>query len=1309
MNCLKRLAGAACVLIAAVSALSAQSFTPGGLYTLKPAPANKLVATDNASLAKPTDESPAQYWTLTELSGSWRIINPFSNMALRADGAAVGVGENNGSDEAQLWTITPAGTDIYTLVPTNRPEVAMTVSNGRLTLADKAKATKFTIAESSRRGFDSDLTYRFRPVGRPSMVLGNGDNGGDNAAIVIEEVNPDNRGQYWSVKMLGLDDRAVVNGFYTQTWDDGGDNPRIKNLIQWSGNPGPWTNERFRFEPVGDGKAFVITSATKGCMYKPDANGRLQAVELDLNDASAQFTVEIVEKPRIASPVWEDEQVFAINKLPGRATFNPYVSEAEMLADADFLRTPWLTPRSSARMSLNGQWKFNLVPEPSQRPLDFMEPGFNADGWDSIPVPSNWEMLGYDHPIYANVEYPHANTPPFIKARPGFNDNGANYGINPVGSYLRTFTVPADWAGRRTILHFGGIYSAANVWVNGQFIGYTQGANNVSEFDITDALHPGSNTLAVEVFRWSDGSYLECQDMFRMSGIFRDVELLSLPDVSIEDVNVSTTLNADFTEATVAVKVVMPGQAAGSPKWVELKLYAPDGTLLSHEAMELTATKTVDFAVSHPQLWSAEKPNLYRLDVVQKASKDAADELAFSIPVGIREVKIEGSLLYVNGKRVFLKGVNRHDTSPLHGRAVTTDEMLQDILLFKRNNINTVRTSHYPNDAKLMAMADYYGVYVCDEADLEDHANQSISDRASWIPAFVDRINRMVTRDINHPAVIMWSLGNEAGNGKNFADCYAEAARLDPSRPIHYEGTRMNKDYGGNLYSDFYSKMYPGQAWMHANTSDLDKPMFLCEYAHAMGNAMGNYREYWDVIEASNSTIGGCVWDWVDQAIYDPQLLKEGTRRITTGYDYPGPHQGNFCSNGIVDPERNPGAKLAEVKAVHQWVKLDSVAVAGNKVTLYLRNAYDFTDLSEFDLTWSVLTDGHPGKSKTLKLPAAAPGQSVAVSIKLPKLKKGAESLLNLSVSERAASNYAPAGHEVAAWQHALTERPAMAAVKGAGAMTQDCVGDIAVFESPAIKAAFNTKTGRMIEFTLGGTQVIVPGQGPEFDNYCWVENYKNYGNRNSFGNGMAEEATTAVSSIGHSGRFTSTRRGDIADETIVYTIHPQGILDMEVTITPHSDNLLRAGVSMGVNPALTAMDYYAHGPLDNTVDRLDGQLLGRYSTTVAESGEAYVKPQSTGNREGLRELNLTDPESGRGISITTEGTVNFSALPWTDEDLYKANHMWELTPRPYTVLHLDGAKRGVGNASCGHDVDTLPEYRVPNRPVTYKLRFQGK
>jgi beta-galactosidase len=1319
----RTLVWAATLFAAAGTGAFAQPFAKGALYEITPTSGSKAVTlgADGKITVTPSAGHPGEgsCWTLSELSGSWRIINPFTNMALRANGTTVEAGENNGSDEAQLWKVEKTGPDSRVLVPANRPDMALSISGNRVGLVSKSRGTRVIIKPSAMAGFDSELTYRIRSAADPGKVLGNGDSGENNAAIALETADNGNRGQYWSITMLGFEDRAVGGAFYNQNFDDGGDNKQIDRLIQWPAQKGVWNNARFRFVPVAgtDPQAYVIMSAQKeGMIYAPDKDGVMRQREYAAGkDAGKEimFTFEQVDKPKFESPRWEDETVFAINKEKGRATFMPYASAAEMHADKAYYDTPWTRPESSLHASLNGTWRFNLVSEPSQRPMDFWQEGYDVSGWDTIPVPSNWEMYGYDKPIYCNVEYPHSNTPPYIKARPGFNDGGANYGINPVGSYVRTFTVPDGWLGdnRRTILHFGGIYSAATVWVNGHETGYTQGANNVAEFDITKYLRPGENTLAVEVMRWSDGSYLECQDMFRMSGIFRDVELLNTPSTAIRDHYITASFTPDFSKAEMNVALTLDDRDRTIRcKQVTVRLVAPDGTPVGEKTCTLTGhdrTENVRFTVENPELWSAETPALYTVEVIQHDNR-GKEEMAFSTKYGLREVKIDGPLLYVNGKRVFFKGANRHDTSPLHGRAVTTEEMLTDVLMMKRNNVNTIRTSHYPNAARMYAMFDHYGLYAVDEADLEDHANQSISDRESWIPAFTDRIERMVLRDRNHPSVIFWSLGNEAGNGENFRYCYDTAKALD-SRPVHYEGTRADGSYGGGRFSDFYSKMYPGQKWMRENTSGLDKPMFICEYAHAMGNAIGNLSEYWEIIENSDACIGGCIWDWVDQAIYDPQLLKKGERRLTTGYDYPGPHQGNFCSNGILPATRDESAKLAEVKAAHQWVKFGPVVVNGNgrKASVALTNAYDFTSLEGFDLEYDVLADGRVVFSRTVAMPALAPGENGAVEIKLPKAKKGVEQVLAMRAVRRDASVYAPAGH-VEAINHPviLTKRPGLAQVtpkmpkKG---MSRSTVSDnrLSALIHGNVELAFDGNA-RLTSLKIGGREFIVDGQGFEFDNHRWIENDRYDKTDNGLGGGTAVLDNT---SLPNAMIVRTHRKGSIADADINYTVYPQGIVDVDVTVTPKSGDLRRAGVSAGIDPALSHVEYYAHGPLSNSNDRLDGAPLGRYSTTVGEMGEHYAKPQSTGNREGLRELMLTDAE-GHGLRIETEGDVNFSALPWTDADLMNAMHEWELKPRPYTVVHLDGAMRGIGNASCGADVGTLPQYCVPQTPVSYRLRL---
>lgn len=1313
---------------------NAQKYAPGVLYHIVSAVKGQVVGFDkqgNISLEKLNADATNQHFTVTDLSGSWRFINPFVNQAVRTEGNALEMGENNGSDEAQLWKVVADG-KFLNLIPTNRPNMAAAVQGNKLVLINKSKAAgnkaaQFSIEQAAHSGFDADLTYRIRSAKQPDLVLGNGDSGENNAHIVAEKVDKMNRGQYWNVKMIDLNRRVIGNAFYTQNFDDGGSNQGIDYVLQWPAEEGVWNNAQFLFEPVaGHVGTYIIRSAgnkEKAAKMYALKDGKLTLVAYNVKDQSAWVTFEQVEKPKIKSPYWEDETVFAENKEKGVATYLPYNSEQEMLADKDYYNTPWTAPKTARYLSLNGTWKFHFVPEPSQRPLDFFKADYDVSAWDNIPVPSNWEMQGYDKPLYCNVEYPHANTPPFIKARPGFNDGGKNYGINPVGSYVRTFSVPDNWEGRRTFIHFGGIYSAAFVWINGQYVGYTQGSNNVTEFDVTKFLKKGQeNRLAVQVFRWSDGSYLECQDMFRMSGIFREVYLYNTPRVAVRDHYVTTDIQFDANniasaKVNVALTLDNRDKLSGS-KTLVAKLFDPKGTEVQEKRVNLQVSgaevkANVNFDVANAALWSAELPNLYTLRIIQQ-NEQGADEMAFSTKVGLRKVEIKNSLLYVNNQRVFLKGVNRHDTSAKHGRAVTIDEMLRDVTLMKQNNINTIRTSHYPNDARMYAMYDYYGLYTVDEADLEDHANQSISDRKSWIPAFVDRIDRMVLRDRNHASIVMWSLGNEAGAGANFKDCYEAAKALD-SRPVHYEGTRISLPYGGERYSDFYSKMYPGMNWMHQNTSNLNKPMFLCEYAHAMGNAIGNLSEYWDVMESSNATIGGCIWDWVDQSIYNPQLMKQGIYRLTTGYDYPGPHQGNFCCNGVINGLRQETAKLKEVKAAHQFVKftLNSIDKAKNTAQVTLRNAYAFQNLQDMNLVYEVVKNGNVVSTKTVKLPAVAPADSTTLTLKLAKAdlakaeKMGNEVLLTLHVVFRKAQNYAAAGHEVALKQYQLVERGKLGAVKAdakAPEMLQTLSLDQTIIGNERVQLTFDNETARLTALALDGRNIIQGGQGFEYSNHRWIENDR-FGNT---ANGLQEKGSLKVETVNGNTVVKTVRKGSICDTEINYTIYAQGIVDVDAKFTPHSGNLRRAGLVCMLDSALSRVNYYALGPWENACDRRDGVVVGRYATTTQGMVEPNMKPQSTGNREALRELVLTD-KTGFGVKIETEGKVNFSALPYTDTELMNAQHYWELTPNAATVLHLDAWLRGIGNASCGQDVDTLPIYRVPNQPLSYKLRISKK
>ena len=1307
------------------TALAQVAFQQGKLYhiTTKDKASQVLTIDQNGALISGAlnKENTGQYWKLSELSGSWRIINPVTNQALRVDAVLVELGENNGSDEAQLWKV-----EGDLLIPTNNPGVVLAVAkNGTFTTIPKAQAAQtkgahFNIRTAEAAGFDDALTYRIRCAAQPKLVLGNGDSGENNARIVAETVGAENRGQFWNIKTIDLFTFAVENAFYGQNFDDGGDNASIDYLLQWPATVGQWNNARFHFVPVpGKADTYVIQSANKGKQQNMYAlrGGQLKAVPMNLQDQTAWFTFETVEKPKIQAPYWEDETIFAENKEPAVATYMPYESEQAMLADKAYYKTPWTTPVNNRNLSLNGTWRFHFVSEPSQRPMDFWKEGYDVSAWDTIPVPSNWEMQGYDRPIYANVEYPHSNTPPYIKARPGFNDGGANYGINPVGSYVRTFQVPDNWDGRRTLIHFGGIYSAAFVWLNGQYVGYTQGANNVAEFDQTDFLHKGENTQDVQVFRWSDGSYLECQDMFRMSGIFRDVYLYNVPQLSIRDHYFTTELRNNYQEATLNIALTFgsKGEPQEGKKTVEVSLYHPNGTLMDKATVEPvfyrhgTTECGMKFNLKQPKLWSAETPNLYTVHVVQK-DEMGNEEMAFSDKVGFRSVEIRNSLVYINGKRVFFKGTNRHDTDPVYGRAVRTESMLRDVLLMKQNNINTVRTSHYPNAARMYAMFDYYGIYCVDEADLEDHANQSISDRKSWIPAFEDRIERMVMRDRNRASVIMWSLGNEAGNGENFGPCYNKAKSLD-SRPVHYEGTRSNGNYGGGRFSDFYSKMYPGMAWMNQNTSNLDKPMFICEYAHAMGNAIGNLKEYWDIIEGSNSCIGGCIRDWVDQAIYEPREIKQGVYRLRTGYDFPGPHQGNFCSNGIIPATREESPKLAEVKAAHQFVKfeLKQVNPAKNLAVVLLKNTYNFHDLSQYELVYDVVLNGRVAATKRLDLPAIAAGEQQEISLKLPKANlqknsvKGNEVLLNLRVVYKKDQTFCKAGHSVAQAQFTLNERKALPAIAGKG--DNKWGQTLAMHETRLFNSnmaiCIDNATGQLQSLAFNGKNVVANREGFIYDNHRWIENDR-FTNTD---NGLTGNATVQVTEENGLTVIKTRRDGTICATEVDYILYPQGMVDIVARFNPKNGEVRRAGLVCAIDSTYDQVDYYAYGPMENYCDRKDGATIGRYHTTVDEKLVHYAKPQSTGGREGLRELILRNKQ-GEGGMIETEGQVAFSALRYTDADLMNCNHIWELTKRPYTVLHLDAWTRGVGNASCGQDVNTLPQYRVPQQTLTYKLRI---
>ena len=751
------------------------------------------------------------------------------------------------------------------------------------------------------------------------------------------------------------------------------------------------------------------------------------------------------------TPAWKTPAVNGLDRLPARATLDSFPDETSAQS-APRETSPWFR-------SLCGDWKFAWVDRPAKAIAQFQETDFDDSTWDTLPVPSNWEMHGFGTPIYTNITYPFPAKPPHIPT-----DN------NPVGHYRRTFTVPAEWKEMRVILHFGGVSSAYYVWVNGKQVGYSEDSRLPAEFDITNAIRPGENTVAVKVYRWCDGSYLEDQDHWRMSGIHREVLLLARPSVHISDLAVRTR-PAQRSKVSAATAVALPDSAEPwvieinpklrNPKqqaiagWqLEAQLYDAQGKEVLAEPMRLPATKimypwnpprdNVAFAkleaqVNNPNLWSAENPHLYMLTLALKNAEGKVVE-ATRTKVGFRTVGIADSQLWVNGRSIKLKGVNRHDHSPTGGKMVTRYEMLQDVLMMKRFNFNAVRTSHYPNDPYFLDLCDKYGLYVVGEANLETHEiGGRLSNDPEWTNSFVERATRMVQRDRNHPSIIIWSLGNEAGSGPNHAAMAGWIHDRDATRPIHYEGAQGDlnspkhvrlegdeKKYDWEIhidgnptdppYVDMMSRMYPRAAQLKRMARDPgngDRPIILCEYCHSMGNSTGNIKEYWEVIRSEPRLIGGFIWDWLDQGL--DKKTPDGRTFWAYGGDYGDkPNDSNFCFNGIVAPDRTPQPALWECKKVQQPV--DVVAVDLKTLKLAVVNRNDFADLSRYVGKWRLLADGKPVTKGLLPNLQTAPQLQEEIKLKIPKPKPltAKEYLLDIRFALREKSPWAEAGHEVA-------------------------------------------------------------------------------------------------------------------------------------------------------------------------------------------------------------------------------------------------------------------------------------------------------
>ncbi|MCQ2266708.1 MAG: DUF4981 domain-containing protein [Bacteroidaceae bacterium] len=1088
-------------------------------------------------------------------------------------------------------------------------------------------------------------------------------------------------------------------------------------------------NQNVIFEPTGVEHQYYIyaqntaSSKTKEPCYLVAEPNVAITTTTDRSKATA-FTLTNVEAPKGGVNDWEDQTVFGINKLAPHATFIPYPTTAALKADAEVYAKPWLTPTANTSyLPLNGTWKFLFVDEPSKRPQsEFYGDTADASSWDDIEVPGCWEMFGYDKPMYVNVNYAFRDNPPYIQ------NTVSGVGDNPVGSYRREFTLPTEWKDQRVVLHFDGLYSAAYVWVNGHSVGYTQGGNNDAEFDITKYVRNGKNNISVQVFRWSDGSYLEGQDVWHMSGLHRDVYLYATPKTFVADHCIKANLQAtSYRNGTASVTLNMQNpNAETTTKTIQVTLLAPDGTQVGQwdKSFSFTAdqeekTEDITFPVSNLQLWNAEQPNLYTFLFSQKDAS-GKEEMAFQTKYGFRDVRISNYRVMINGKRVFFRGVNTQDSHPLKGRTMDIDMMIRDITMMKQANVNTIRTSHYPRQAKMYAMFDYYGLYIMDEADVECHKNwadgNAITKDESWQPQWLDRTLRMVYRDRNHPSVIFWSLGNESGEGINLEASFNAIKELDPSRVIH---NCTGSGASPASISELHSVMYPDLGTVRGFSSMASRPFFMCEYAHAMGNALGNFKDYWDILEASDRGIGGCIWDWVDQAIYDPQavvsgeLEKNGFPHFISGYDMPGPHQGNFLNNGVISADRAWTPQLTEVKKVYQPAALTFNTNTGR---LSIKNKFVFDNLGNLtSLHVDYLNaNGKVISSSDHTLSSLSPNNSVGFNLNIPT----GTAFVNAELRLKEATSYAEAGYPIATEQFVMTghETAQLPTINYSGAepLSISMSGTTTIVSNSVTKLAV-AYAGWIRSFESNGVSVLnysTDQKMPIYSNVRWIENESPYGNHN-FGTRTAEitkssKTAPKLSEDGMTCTFTQTVTDDECNYTIDYTLHADGHLDMTVNYSPAKSDLRRIGLDMMLPAGYEHVGYLGRGPWENYSDRCSGSYMGYYETTIDNLFEPhYTHPQSHGNRMDLRLLQLTNSQ-GQTIQVETEGSVNFSLSHYDQRDyLTPVLHPWDLTHHDEIYATFDYAQCGIGNGSCGPGTDSA--YKLPSSGTyTHTLRFSG-
>lgn len=1055
---------------------------------------------------------------------------------------------------------------------------------------------------------------------------------------------------------------------------------------------------------------------------------------------------------------WENHHVLQINREPARAAFTPFHAQ-----------------KGDCSICLDGTWKFRWTPVPDERIAEFYQTDFNDKDWVGFPIPANWEVNGYGTPIYVSAGYPFKIDPPRVMGEPKV-DYTTYKERNPVGQYRRSFQLPAGWEARgQTFLRFEGVMSAFYVWINGERVGYSQGSMEPSEFNITNYLHAGENQIALEVYRYSDGSYLEDQDFWRFGGIHRSIHLLHTPDIRIRDYAVRTLpVSTDYQDFILQIDPQfsvyrgMTGKGttlqgvlkdASGREIATLKGDVEDILDLEHKAGRMNEwypqrgprkLGRMSATIKSPKRWTAETPYLYKLHLtLLTAEGEVIEQVEQS--VGFRSVEIRNGQLLVNGAPVRFRGVNRHEHDPRTARVMSEERMLQDILLMKQANINAVRTSHYPNVSRWYELCDSLGLYIMDEADIEEHGLRgTLASTPDWHAAFLDRAVRMAERDKNHPSIVMWSMGNESGYGPNFAAISAWLHDFDPTRPVHYEGAQ---GAGGepdpktvDVISRFYTRvkqeyLNPGIAegedkeraenarWERlleiAERTNDNRPVMTSEYAHSMGNALGNFKEYWDEIYSNPRMLGGFIWDWVDQGIY--KTLPDGRIMVAYGGDFGDkPNLKAFCFNGLLMSDRETTPKYWEVKKVYSPVEL---RVESGELRVTNRNHH--TDLSQYRCLWTLSIDGKQKDQGEITLPEVAPGESetipLPVSIADMKASAKATSDLRLTISFilKRDALWAKAGHEVA-WEQFCIQEGALLSSKleNRGRLKVRADEEHLSISGSGFSIQWEKNaTGSLTSLTYHGKEMLAhpadfPLQPVTQAFRAPTDNDKSFGNwlakdwslhqidnprinLDSFKHEVREDGAVIVR-VQTRNRY---KEGAIVT-TSLYTILSDGTIDLKTTFQPQGilPELPRLGIAFCLSSDYNTFIWQGRGPQDNYPDRKTSAAVGLWKRSVADQYVHYPRPQDSGNKEEVCRLMLTD-RHGKGIRVdAVEDVFSASALHYTAQDLYKETHDCNLKPRPEVILSLDAAVLGLGNSSCGPGV--LKKYAIDKKEHTLHIRI---